>query len=191
MPAAPFTLQLDINQDPDAMINLIAENEALVINVSDILSKTFDPTNKHICTGIILKPTTLAHKFYLRGTTPFKTKTSGKSGNAGMTYDIDIPVFLYGRTPANALLVTSLSQDSRVVVITKQAAQIGTSAYRVMNGLEAGLTVDVPTIDTSATDGGYSLTLKAVNNSKIDYFLWAATEAATQTLENVLKVPAV
>jgi len=176
LPADPFRLTLDINQDPDAIINLTAENQALIIYIPDVLTKTASATSKNIIEVLALKPGALANKINLPGATPFTGKKAGKLSNFGTTHDED--------------LVDRISKGGRFMIIAKQAAYKGTSAYRYIYGYECGMYGDTPTLDTSK-DGGTTITMKSVNNSKSGYFLYKTSDALTQTLEDTLTVAAV
>jgi len=190
LPADPFRLTLDINQDPDAIINLTAENQALIIYIPDVLTKTASATSKNIIEVLALKPGALANKINLPGATPFTGKKAGKLSNFGTTHDEDLPIYIPGNTPATAELVDRISKGGRFMIIAKQAAYKGTSAYRYIYGYECGMYGDTPTLDTSK-DGGTTITMKSVNNSKSGYFLYKTSDALTQTLEDTLTVAAV
>lgn len=179
--ASCFPLTAEINSSCEQVVNFDYEQEGIAWSYENTKTKTKDSNNRTIYTNIVLDSGTKAYKLYFRVTKPLDDlKETTEEKPFGMTYKVEGKIILKGRTAETALQKFKLDND-RLVFCVPQAAQTGASR-EVLYGIEAGLKPMAG--DTfSKEQGGYAYNFTADFLSVPQNFLYAGSEALTETLK--------
>lgn len=183
-----FDVNADINSCGTIVTNYTFEQEAWVGNWDDIATVGRNSSNPLLINALTLKSGgKKMYKIIFREDNPMAAlaETTEDKGYAKPS-KVEGELVVYGRTPA-AAYTKFLLDNCKKFILLHQSAKKGTSAYRVLLGLESGLK---PAAGENfvGDKGGYVHKFMADNLTYPQEFLWADTgEADTAILEAALK----
>jgi len=185
-----FPIASDLNACDGSIFNsnFDFEAEGLIGNRADILSYARNASNPTLINALTLNAGKKMYKVGFREVKPMDgLAETTEEKSFGKTYKVEGKIVVYGRNPASAYQKLLLDNGKHFLLL-KQASKIGTSAYRVLLGIEAGLKPAAGE-GFSKELGGYVYSFMADFISYPQEFLWAdAGEVATAAIETELQV---
>lgn len=171
----------DINTGCES-VKMDMEFVAYHIPWDKITSKTFNKdTGK--CSALA---TTVANKLTARGQMPFNgTNTAGDVKNFGMTFTQNFQFVVYGNTPTSAKVVNSLAHGKHVFILV-QEGHTWESKYIVL-GIESGMHISASDLTPYGDNGGWLVTMQAMNNESSAMFINTGTESTTEAIITAIK----
>ena len=188
MAVSCFKINDDLNDDCSVFSgNFDFEEQGIILNHIDLNTVTRDTNNPTIVTNLTKDGGTKGYTVTFRETKPMNDLSeTTEEKSFGKTYKVEGELIVYGRDP-DAAYKKFLLDKSKIVLILKRAAKVGTSSYRIVLGLESGLKPVAG--DTFNKDkGGYVFKFSEDFVSYPQSFIWAGSEAATAAIEADLLV---
>ena len=183
-----FSITSNINSCGVSQANFDFEQEALIGNFHEVKTKTRNSTTPTIWENLVMNTGTKFYNVKFKELSPMSTLSeTSEEKSFGKTGKIEGEIVIYAKTPAAAYQKFILD-NSRPVIILKQASRPGTSAYRVVLGLESGLKPAAGE-SFSKEKGGFVFKFMADFLTYPMEFLWAGSESATAAIEAALIVP--
>lgn len=192
MPNSCFTLS-DLEQACPIITNGTKASDGILVDMSDILTKTLSSTKKNICEALALKAVvgTTGYKCHVPDAqNAFASVVEGKLMDNGFINSETITIFVPSVTATNAEAIDAYTQSGkRFMLLTKQIAHQGTESYIRIFGYEAGMLVTAIKEDSKDDIQGFTLTLSVTKNTKSAMFLYKTSETVTEAIWTALVTP--